>query len=190
MEDYTYIEDRIVLGIVIFLVVLAFLFEGVCILIFTLSRSRTNKFLAQSGQENYRKAVSLNTASIVFMVFVSIFALMGISGFFNALAEVWTERDPFERTWYIVEMAEFAGAVLALALGISALSAFGKAKRLYNSLYPPVIPYYAPPQQNYPQQQYPRQNMYNSPPAEKMCPGCGVVNDGKNSFCIYCGRPI
>ena len=201
-EDYIYIEDRIILGMVIFLVVLAFLFEGVCILIFSLSRSGTKKFLRQSSQENYRRAKGYYIASIVFMVLISLFTLMGISGFFTSLAEVWDEQDSFERIWYIVEIAEFSTAVIALVLGISALTSFGRARTLYNRLYPPVIPYYNPPQQSYgypqnyppqqypPQRSYPQQTSYNAPPAEKMCPNCGVVNEGKNSFCIFCGRPI
>ena len=187
---------------VIFLVVLAFLFEGVCILIFSLSRSGTKKFLRQSSQENYRKAKGYYIASIVFTVLISLFALMGIAGFFTSLAEVWDTQDSFERVWYIVEIAEFSTAIIAFVLGVSALIAFGRARTLYNRLYPPVLPYYNPPQQSYgyqqnypqqqypPQQRYPQQNPYNAPPAEKMCPNCGVVNEGKNSFCIFCGRPI
>ena len=195
-EDYIYIEDRIILGMVIFLVALAFLFEGVCILIFSLSRSGTKKYLRQSSQENYRRAKSYYIASIVFTVLISLFTLIGIAGFFDALAEVWDEQDAFERTWYIVEIVEFSAAVIALVLGISALTAFGKARTLYSRLYPPIAPYYTPPQQsygyqqNYPQRYTPQQNPYNAPPAEKMCPNCGVVNDGKNSFCIFCGRPM
>ena len=85
-EDYIYIEDRIILGMVIFLVALAFLFEGVCILIFSLSRSGTKKYLRQSSQENYRRAKSYYIASIVFTVLISLFTLIGIAGFFDALA--------------------------------------------------------------------------------------------------------
>lgn len=215
---------RIINGFVAFMVALAFIFIGVCILIFCLSHSRTGKFLNRPSRDGYSKANSLYAASIVFLVLISLFTLSGVSGFFICLAEVFEETDPVQRTWDIVEIVEFLTAVTALVLGIRALSVFGKAKVLYKRMFPPQTAYYYnqqqpyiypqqfnprqfTPQQNYPQQYYqqpvnpqqsvtpqqpvtPQQNIYNTAPTEKMCPHCGVINDGKNQVCMFCGKNI
>ena len=228
MTDYDYLERSMIYGVVAVLVTMAFIFIIICMVVFCLSRSKTKKFLKESTQENYRKANSLYTAAILFTVFMTLFTLGGIAGFFNCVIEVWREQDTSRVVWDIVEIVEFLSAVTAFALGISALTAFGKARSLHSQLYPPAVRYYGntpqyprptntqqgypqpyDPQRQYsqptnkqqgypqpydPQWQYPQpvntqQNTY-SPPAEKMCPSCGVVNEGKNKFCIFCGKPL
>ena len=170
MTDYEYYEEigyAALNGIVIFLVAISFIFIGVCILIFCLSRSRTGKFLKNPTPEGYRKARGFYIASIVFTVFVILMTLSDIAGFFDSVIEVWDEPDPSQRIWYIVEIAEFLTVVVALVLGICALSAFGKAKTLYNQMFPPQIPYFNPQQGYYPPQngyrQYPPQQGYPQP---------------------------
>ena len=253
MTDYAYIEDAIFTGLVIFLVAVAFIFEGVCILIFCLSRSRTGRFMKESTPENFRRAKGFYVASIVFTVFIILFTLDGIAGFFDAVINIWEEEDTYYLVWYIVEMAEFALAVTGMVLGICALAAYGKAKALYNRMYPPQTSYYngnpgqyqqgypqptntqqgypqpTNTQQGYPQptntqQPYPQptntpypqpantqQSPYDAAPAapvgpaepaapvmpaqapartEKMCPACGVVNDGQNKYCVFCGKSM
>ena len=236
MTDYEAIEYEIFNGVVAFMVGLAFVFIGVCILIFCLSRSRTKKFLQQRTQETYRKARGMYTASIVFTVFITLFALSGIAGFFTVIFELLDGADPDMVVWDIVEIVEFVLAVTAMVLGITALTSFGKAKAVYIQLFPPQPvyynnsnvqgwqygqhTYYQYPQQgnqqygqpysqqpNYPQnphqayQQpdgagkiYTQSTVYGTPdptaPREKMCPSCGVVNDGKNQFCVFCGKPL
>lgn len=208
MTDYDYLERSMIYGVVAVLVAMAFIFIIVCMVIFCLSRSNTKKFLRESTQENYRKANSFYTASILFTVFMTLFTLGGIAGFFNCVIEVWREQDSSRVVWDIVEIVEFLSAVTAFALGISALTAFGKARSLHSQLYPPAVRYYGStqqysqptntqqgypqpynPQRPYPQPLNTQQNVY-SPPAEKMCPSCGVVNDGKNKFCIFCGKQL
>ena len=166
MTDYSYYEElgfNVATGIVTFLIVLAFIFIGVCMLIFCISRSRTGKFMKESTPENYRKAKSFYTASIVFTVFIILFTLDGIAGFFTTIIDIWDENDQSMLIWNIVEIVEFAAAVTALVLGICALSAFGKAKNLYNSMLPPRTPYYNPQQGGYGYQQYPPQQGYPQP---------------------------
>lgn len=238
--EYEYIEDSVIYGVIAVLVAIAFIFIGVCILVFCLSRSKTKKYLEQPDQENYRKASSFYAASIVFTVFITLFTLGGIAGFFTCLIEIWSEQDAGRLVWDIVEIVEFLLSATAFTLGITALVSFGKARNLYLSLQPPRVPVYGgqypgqyptqgypqpySPQQQYPQQgyqqpsntpqqysqpantqqqysqpestrQYPQpsyqQSTYAPPaPAEKMCPHCGVVNEGKNQFCVFCGKPI
>lgn len=274
MTGYEEFEYEVINGIVAFIVSLAFIFIGVCLLIFCLSRSRTKKFLKQTTQENYRKANGFYIASIVFTVFIVMFTLSGIPGFFDTVFNLLEDPDPDMLVWNIVEIVEFALAVTAMVLGICALSAFGKAKTVYRQVYPPQTAYYTanqqgwqytqqtyrqypqqgyqqPTQQGYPQQNYPQnphqayqqytgypqpynpqqgypqptnsqqgypqptatQQSYPQPvnpqptvsqqatystaaatvpaaPAEKMCPHCGVVNDGKNQTCMFCGKPM
>lgn len=261
MTDYEAIAYTAVNGIVAFFVVLAFVFIGVCILIFCLSRSRTKRFLEQRTQESYRKANGLYIASIVFTVFITLFTLSGIAGFFTVIFDLLDDPDPDYLVWNIVEIVEFLLAATALVLGITALASFGKAKPLYAQLFPPqpvyynnsaaqnwqyTQNYYQYPQQGqmgqntqqggqpypqpynpqnnvqygqqqytqqYNQQSYPRnpqqtyqqpptpstpqpftqQTVYSTapqPPAEKMCPHCGVVNDAKNQTCMFCGKPM
>lgn len=213
MKEYE-LENTIMYGIVIFMVTIAFIFIGVCILIFSLSLSRTGKFLKQPSQDSFRRAHGFHVASIVFTVFIILFVLSGVEGFFTCLADVWYENDPAQRIWDIVEIVEFLAAVTAFVLGVRALTSYGKAKALYNRMFPPRVPYYPQqvypqqfsPQQQYPQQGYPQQfgtqqqypqqtatqqTAYSTAaPAEKMCPSCGVVNDGKNQFCIFCGKAL
>ena len=197
MTEYE-LENAIMYGIVAFMVTIAFIFIAFCILIFCLSRSRTANFLNQPSRDSFRRAHSFHVAAIVFTVFTSLFVLSGISGFFTCLIEVWYETDNAQRIWDIVEIVEFLAAVTAFVLGITALTSYSKAKTLYNRMFPPQIPYYGY-QQYYPQQQYPRQyyqqptqQSYPQPaaPAEKMCPSCGVVNEGKNQYCIFCGKNL
>lgn len=186
-------EKSIEYGIVAVLVAIAFIFIGICMLVFCLSRSATKKFLRETTENNYRSANSLFIASIMFTVFIGLFTFGGIAGFFTCLVEIWQEQDAAYVIWDIVEIVEFLFAATAFTLGICAITAFGKARSLhfrlygvqtYQQYYPPVY------QQN--TQQYPGQSSYpaGQPPAEKMCPGCGVVNDGKNQFCVFCGRAL
>lgn len=266
--DYEEMGYAMVNAVVIFMVALAFVFIGVCLLIFCLSRSRTKKFLEQKTQESYRKANGLYVASIVFTVFITLFMLSGIAGFFTTIFELLDGEKTDMLGWQLVELVEFAAAVTALVLGITALTSFGKAKNVYKQLFPPQMAYTNPqgyqqypqqpyrqypqyPQQGYPQpmngqgypqpvnqqqgypqpvnqqqgypqpvnqQGYPQptpqqQNAYGTAPApaattapaepqpsampaaaptrtEKMCPHCGVVNDGGNKFCMFCGKPM
>ena len=261
MTDYEEIGYAAVNGVIAFLVALAFVFIGVCILIFCLSRSRTKSFLEQRTQESYRKANGLYIASIVFTIFITLFTLSGIAGFFTTIFDLLDDPDPDLLVWNIVEIVEFGLAVTALVLGITALAAFGKAKPLYAQLFPPQPVYYNnstvqgwqynqrtyyqypqqgqmgqnpqqggqpylqpyirqnnqpypqpysqqyTTQQSYPQnphqayqpttaqsqsQTYTQQTAYSTPqpPAEKMCPHCGVVNDGKNQTCMFCNKPM
>ena len=289
MPDYnTYIEYNIFTTVLTILIAVAFIFVGVCILIFCMSRARTKKFMKETTHENFRKAKGFYTASIVFTVLIAMFSLSDIAGFLTTVVEVWYESDTYVLIWDIVEIAEFTVSVAALVMGICAISAFGKAKELYNRLYPPQVIYYnnpgqgyqqypyqgyrqyppqqgypqpmnpqqgytqpmnpqqgypqpmnpqqgypqpmnpqqgypqpANPQQPYPQPVNPQQNPYSdAPPAapvgssspdeqsgsaepaapvmpaaapvrtEKMCPSCGVVNDGNNRFCVFCGKPL
>lgn len=291
MTGYEEFEYEMINGIVAFIVSLAFIFIGVCLLIFCLSRSGTKKFLKQTTQENYRKANGFYIASIVFTVFIVMFTISGIPGFFDTVFNLLEDPDPDMLVWNIVEIVEFALAVTAMVLGICALAAFGKAKTVYRQVYPPQTTYYTangqgwqynrqtyqqypqqgyqqPTQQGYPQQNphqayqqqytgypqpynpqqgypqptnsqqgYPQpvnsQQSYPQPvnsqqgypqpvnsqqgypqptntqptaaqqttystatatipaaPAEKMCPHCGVVNDGKNQTCMFCGKPM
>ena len=268
---YEEIGYRMVNVVVAFMVVIAFIFIGVCILIFCLSRFRTKKFLEQNSQESYRKANGLYIASIVFTILITMFTISGITGFITTLFDIFDGPYPDMLVWDIVEIVEFAASVTAMVLGICALVAFGKAKNIYKQLYPtqttypnaqgypqyqqqpyqqypqqgyqqyPQQPTYQgyqqypqqPYQQQYPQQQYqqqgypqqyqqqptPPQQVYPMPtppqqvypqsaptqqttysaadpasapstPAEKMCPSCGVVNDGKNQVCTFCGKPM
>lgn len=276
-------------AVVVFMVVLAFVFIGVCLLIFCLSRSRTKKFMEQKTQESYRKANGLYIASIVFTVFITLFMLSGIAGFFTTIFDLLDGEKTDMLVWQLVELVEFAAAVTALVLGITALNSFGKAKIIYRQIFPPqmaytnVQSYQQYPgqgygqypvqgyQQQYPQQGYPqhmnqqgypqpvnRQQSYPQPvnqqsypqpvnqqqgypqtvnqqqgypqpvnqqgypqpanqqqntfgtaptpaPAEtqpsvmpaaaptrteKLCPHCGVVNDGENKFCMFCGKQM
>lgn len=248
MIDYEQVEIAMMNALVVFMVSLAFVFIGVCIMIFCFSRSRTKKFLRQKTQEAYRKANSLYVASIVFTVLVTLFALSGIAGFFTVILELMDDPDPSMFVWNIVEIVEFALAVTAMALGITALTSFGKAKTEYIRISTPQSAYYGSPTVQNPQYtqytyyQYPQQygqqyrqqygrpyvqqnvqqnsqqsylqgsdQVYNKPdppqpvpqsdiqhtftaapqrPAEKMCPSCGVMNEGKNQFCVFCGKPI
>ena len=165
MSEYEKIEGVIMYNVITVLVAISFIFIGVCILIFCLSRSRTGKFLKNPSPESYRKAKGFYAASIVFTVFVTLMTLSDIAGFFDSVIEVWDEHDPYQRVWYIVEIAEFLLVVVALVLGICALSAFGKAKTLYNQMFPPQMTYYGyqqyPPQNGY--RQYPPQQGYPQP---------------------------
>lgn len=264
INEYVEIGYAAVNAVVVFMVVMAFIFIGVCILIFCLSRFRTKKFLEQTTQENYRKANGLYVASIVFTILITMFTLSDVAGFFTTLFDLFDEPAPYMLTWYIVEIVEFAASVTAMALGICALAAFGKAKTTYRQIFPPQTNYYnqnmqgyqqypqqgyqqypqqgypQSPQQGYPQQypqqgypqypqqQYPQQGyqqpappqqgysiptnpqqVYPQPtlpqptaysaadsaaapssPAERICPSCGVVNDGKNQVCTFCGKPM
>ena len=172
MTDYEYYEEigYVALnGIVTFLVAVSFIFIGVCILIFCLSRSRTGKFLKNPTPESYRKAKGFYTASIVFTVFVTLMTLSDIAGFFDSVIGVWDEHDTYQRIWYIVEIVEFLTVVIALVLGICALSAFGKAKTMYNQMFPPQM-IYINPQQGYGYQQYPPQNGYRQYPPQQGYP--------------------
>lgn len=243
-----------------FLAVVAFLFIGACMLVFCLSRSKTKRFFEQPNKENFSSVNAFHITSIVFMVLISIFTFSYLSTFFISLIEIWTEEDPYETIMDMVSIAEFAFAAVTFALGIYALTESGKAKTLYNRLYPTPRVYYSSPQQGYGYQQYPRQGyqqpvnpqqgygyqqqyppqshqqpapqqvnpqtaapqqgnpqpaysqqsspqptfsqQYTQPsdqqntcteptvPKEKMCPNCGVVNEGKNKFCVICGKPL
>ena len=280
--DYEEMGYAMVNAIVIFMVAIAFVFIGVCLLIFCLSRSRTKKFMEERTQENYRKANGWYAASIVFTVLITLFTLSGIAGFFTTIFDLLGGENTYMLAWQVVELVEFAAAVAALVLGINALTAFGKAKNVYKQVFPPQTAYPAAqsyqqynqqtyrqyPGQGYPQQGYPgypqpvnrqgypqpvnqqgypqpvnqqgypqsaNQQGYPQPanqqgfsqpasqqqsapapapapvpvpvpvPApsepsvmsaaapvrnEKMCPHCGVVNDGENKFCTFCGKQM
>lgn len=161
MNDYDEMAYSIAYGIVGILVGIAFLFIGLCILIFCLSRSRTKRFIERPTQENYRKASGFYTASIVFTVFIVLFTLSGIAGFFNTIFDLMDQIDGEMLVWYIVEIVEFALAVTAMILGINALAAFGKAKSVYAQIFPSQPAYYG----NSAMQgwQYNQQNPYQYP---------------------------
>ena len=142
MTDYEELGYSVIYGAVAVLVSLAFVFLGVCILIFCLSRSHTKRFIEQRTQESYRKANSFYAASIVFTVFVTLFTLSGITGFFSTLFDLLDDPDPDMIVWHVIEIVEFAAAVTTLILGINALAAFGKVKPLYAQLFPPQPTYY------------------------------------------------
>lgn len=161
MNDYEELGYSMFYGVVAVLVSLAFVFLGVCILIFCISRSRTKKFIEQRTQESYRKANGFYVASIVFTVFITMFTLSGVAGFFTTLFNLLDDPEPDMLVWYIIEVVEFAMAVTAMVLGITALAAFGKVKPLYAQLFPPQPTYYGnAAMQNW---QYNRQTYYQYP---------------------------